>query len=483
MGLKIPRKALTFDDVLLVPQFSDLIPREAGVGTRLTRGIALNIPLVSAAMDTVTEHATAIVMAQSGGMGFIHKNLPPATQAAEVRKVKKHESSVIVEPVTIAPDLPCGDAAAIMRERRISGLPVVVDGVLVGLVTRRDLGLEDHGQPVSAIMTRDLVTASAGVSADEAKRLMHSRRVEKLPVVGPGNRLVGLITMRDLRKYQEFPDALKDELGRLRVGAAIGVDSLDDGRVAALVAAGADVLCVDTAHGHSRRVADTVRAVKRAYPQQQVVAGNVATRDGARALIEAGADAVKVGVGPGSICTTRIVAGVGVPQLTAILDACEMARQADVPVIADGGIRFSGDVVKALAAGAESVMIGSLFGGTDEAPGEMVLYEGRRYKSYRGMGSIGAMRDGSADRYGQAEAEPAKLVPEGIEGMVPYRGRIGDVLDQLVGGLRSGMGYLGARDLAELRANAEFVEITQAGVQESHVHDVIIRKEAPNYRR
>ena len=483
MGLKIPRKALTFDDVLLVPQFSDLIPREAGVGTRLTRGIALNIPLVSAAMDTVTEHATAIVMAQSGGMGFIHKNLPPATQAAEVRKVKKHESSVIVEPVTITPDLPCGEAAAIMRERRISGLPVVVDGVLVGLVTRRDLGLEDHGQQVSAIMTRDLVTASAGVSADEAKRLMHSRRVEKLPVVGPGNRLVGLITMRDLRKYQEFPDALKDELGRLRVGAAIGVDSLDDGRVAALVAAGADVLCVDTAHGHSRRVADTVRAVKRAYPQQQVVAGNVATRDGARALIEAGADAVKVGVGPGSICTTRIVAGVGVPQLTAILDACEMARQADVPVIADGGIRFSGDVVKALAAGAESVMIGSLFGGTDEAPGEMVLYEGRRYKSYRGMGSIGAMRDGSADRYGQAEAEPAKLVPEGIEGMVPYRGRIGDVLDQMVGGLKSGMGYLGARTLAELRQHAEFVEITQAGVQESHVHDVIIRKEAPNYRR
>lgn len=481
--MKIPRKALTFDDVLLLPCHSEILPREASVASRLTRGIELNIPLISAAMDTVTEHTTAIVMAQSGGMGFIHKNLSPEIQAAEVRKVKKHESSVIVEPVTVAPDLLCRDAAHIMRERRISGLPVVREGVLLGLVTGRDLVMEDESLPVSAVMTRDLVTASEGVSADEAKRLMHSRRVEKLPIVGPGNRLIGLITMRDLRKYKEFPYALKDRLGRLRVGAAIGVDSLDDGRVEALVAAGVDVLCVDTAHGHSRRVAETVRALKRAGLPVEVVAGNVATREGARALIDAGADAVKVGVGPGSICTTRIVAGVGVPQLTAVLDACEMARQADVPVIADGGIRFSGDVVKALAAGAESVMIGSLFGGTDEAPGEMVLYEGRRYKSYRGMGSIGAMRQGSADRYGQAEAEASKLVPEGIEGMVPYRGRISDVLDQMVGGLKSGMGYLGAHSLAELREHAEFVEITQAGVQESHVHDVIIRKEAPNYRR
>ncbi len=483
MAMKIPRKALTFDDVLLLPCHSEILPREASVASRLTRGIELNIPLISAAMDTVTEHTTAIVMAQSGGMGFIHKNLSPEIQAAEVRKVKKHESSVIVEPVTVAPDLLCRDAAHIMRERRISGLPVVREGVLLGLVTGRDLVMEDESLPVSAVMTRDLVTASEGVSADEAKRLMHSRRVEKLPIVGPGNRLIGLITMRDLRKYKEFPYALKDRLGRLRVGAAIGVDSLDDGRVEALVAAGVDVLCVDTAHGHSRRVAETVRALKRAGLPVEVVAGNVATREGARALIDAGADAVKVGVGPGSICTTRIVAGVGVPQLTAVLDACEMARQADVPVIADGGIRFSGDVVKALAAGAESVMIGSLFGGTDEAPGEMVLYEGRRYKSYRGMGSIGAMRQGSADRYGQAEAEASKLVPEGIEGMVPYRGRISDVLDQMVGGLKSGMGYLGAHSLAELREHAEFVEITQAGVQESHVHDVIIRKEAPNYRR
>lgn len=481
--MKIPRKALTFDDVLLLPCHSEILPREASVASRLTRGIELNLPLLSAAMDTVTEHTTAIVMAQSGGMGFIHKNLSPEVQAAEVRKVKKHESSVIVEPVTVTPDLLCRDAANIMRERRISGLPVVRDGVLLGLVTGRDLVMEDESLPVSAVMTRDLVTASEGVSADEAKRLMHSRRVEKLPIVGPGNRLVGLITMRDLRKYKEFPYALKDRLGRLRVGAAIGVDSLDDGRVEALVAAGVDVLCVDTAHGHSKRVAETVRALKRASLPVEVVAGNVATREGARALIEAGADAVKVGVGPGSICTTRIVAGVGVPQLTAVLDACALARQANVPIIADGGIRFSGDVVKALAAGAESVMIGSLFGGTDEAPGEMVLYEGRRYKSYRGMGSIGAMRQGSADRYGQAEAEASKLVPEGIEGMVPYRGRISDVLDQMVGGLKSGMGYLGAHTLAELREHAEFVEITQAGVQESHVHDVIIRKEAPNYRR
>jgi len=483
MAIKIPRTAFTFDDVLLVPRFSDILPREADVSTRLTRHIGLNIPLVSAAMDTVTEHTTAIVMAQAGGMGFIHKNFTPAEQAAEVRKVKKHESSVIVEPVTVTPDLSCREAATIMRERRISGLPVVHEGVLVGIVTGRDLVTEDFSQPVSAVMTRDLVTATEGVSPDEARRLMHTKRVEKLPIVGPGNRLVGLITMRDLRKHQEFPNALKDGLGRLRVGAAIGVDSLDDGRVEALVAAGADVLCVDTAHGHSKRVADTVRAVKRAGLAVDVVAGNVATRDGAKALIDAGADGVKVGVGPGSICTTRIVAGVGVPQLTAVLDACDLARQAGVPVIADGGIRFSGDVVKALAAGAESVMIGSLFGGTDEAPGEMVLYEGRRYKSYRGMGSIGAMRQGSADRYGQADAEPSKLVPEGIEGMVPYRGSIRDVLDQMVGGLKSGMGYLGANDLRQLRANAEFVEITQSGVQESHVHDVIIRKEAPNYRR
>jgi len=483
MPLKTPRKALTFDDVLLVPCHSEILPRDASVRTRLTRHIELNIPIVSAAMDTVTEHRTAIVMAQAGGIGIVHKNLTPEEQAAEVRRVKKHESAVIVDPFTIGPDLTCGEAARLMKERTISGLPVVQDGVLLGLVTGRDLVMEDHAQPVSAVMTTDLVTAPQGVGAEEAKRLMHQRRVEKLPIVGEGRRLVGLITMRDIRKHKEFPFALKDDMGRLRVGAAVGVDSVDDGRVQALLDAGVDGLCVDTAHGHSARVADTVRRIKALGALVDVIAGNIATRDAARALIAAGADAVKVGVGPGSICTTRVVAGVGVPQLTAVVDVVDVAAQAGVAVIADGGIRFSGDLVKALAAGADSVMIGSLFGGTDESPGEVVLYEGRRYKAYRGMGSIGAMRRGSADRYGQEEAEPSKLVPEGIEGMVPYRGRISDVLEQLVGGLKSGMGYLGADCLETLRRNAEFVEITQAGVQESHVHDVIIRKEAPNYRR
>lgn len=483
MALKLPRKALTFDDVLLVPVLSEILPQDASICTRLTRGIALNVPVVSAAMDTVTEHATAIVLAQHGGIGFIHKNLTPEEQAREVRRVKTHESSIIVEPVTVTSTLPCSAASALMRERNISGLPVVDEGLLVGIVTRRDLIIEAGTEPVSSVMTRDLVTGPAGVGMEDAKRLMHSRRVEKLPLVTKEGGLAGLVTMRDIENRKEFPQAVKDERGQLRVGAAIGTDSIRDGRVDALIKAGVDVLCVDTAHGHSTRVIETVRSLKRLYPTAEVIAGNIATREAARALVDAGADGIKVGVGPGSICTTRIVAGVGVPQLTAIADVCEVALAGGVPVIADGGIRFSGDVVKALAAGAETVMIGSLFGGTDESPGDLVLYEGRRFKSYRGMGSLGAMKKGSADRYGQDDVDQKKRVPEGIEGMVPFRGKVSDVLAQLLGGLRSGMGYTGARDLATLRENAEFVEITSAGAAESHVHDVIIRKEAPNYRR
>jgi IMP dehydrogenase len=484
MGGTIPRKALTFDDVLLVPRHSEVLPREVSVATRLTRNLRIHIPLVSAAMDTVTEYQAAIVLAELGGIGIIHKNLTPQAQAAQVRRVKQYESALIQDPVTVAPQVTCEAAAALLRERTISGLPVVEGGRLVGIVTRRDLLLEEcRGLSVADVMTRDLVTAREGTTLEEARRLMHSRRVEKLPVVDADGRLLGLVTMRDVRKHRDNPDTPRDARGRLRVGAAVGPDSVNDGRVEALLAAEVDVLVVDTAHGHSQRVIDAVRELKRQNVPCQVIAGNVATREGTAALIEAGVDAVKVGVGPGSICTTRVVAGVGVPQLTAVQDACDVARPNGVPVIADGGIRFSGDLTKALAAGAECVMVGSLLAGTDESPGDLVLYEGRRYKSYRGMGSLSAMQKGSADRYGQDHVESTKLVPEGIEGMVPYRGKLSDVVDQLVGGLKSGMGYLGARTLEDLRERAEFVEITAAGIQESHVHDVIVTKEAPNYRR
>jgi IMP dehydrogenase len=479
------RDALTFDDVLLEPGASEVLPAQADPRTRLTRAISLNIPLISAAMDTVTEARLAIAMAQAGGLGVIHRNLDPEEQAAQVKLVKKFESGMVIDPITIGPDQTVGEILVLKEARHISGFPVVEPRTkkLVGILTNRDMRFSEPHERVADLMTKDrLVTVREGVDPDEARRLLHKHRLERLIVVDDDNRCVGLITVKDFEKAQAFPNAAKDEQGRLRVGAASSVG--DDGfaRTEALIAAGADVVVIDTAHGHSQSVLDAVARVKRLSNKVQVIAGNIATADGAKALIDAGADAVKVGIGPGSICTTRIVAGVGVPQLTAIIDAVSAAQKADVPVIADGGIKFSGDLAKALAAGADVAMIGSLLAGTEEAPGEVVLYQGRSYKSYRGMGSLGAMARGSADRYFQKEVtDQMKLVPEGIEGRVPFKGPAANIVHQLVGGLRAAMGYVGARTLVEMRAKAKFVKISSAGLRESHVHDVSITREAPNY--
>ncbi len=475
--------ALTFDDVLLLPAESDILPRQVDVSAQLTRNLRLAIPLVSAAMDTVTEARTAIAMAQEGGLGFVHKNLTIQQQALEVTKVKKYESGMVVDPVTIEPDAPVHRAVALMRQYEISGIPVTKNGRLVGILTNRDLRFEKNlDQKVEAMMTRELVTCREGISQDEAKELLHKNRIEKLLVVDDKYQLKGLITIKDIEKTRAHPNAAKDDKGRLLVGAAVGVGPDRDERVHALLAAGADVIAVDTAHGHSRSVIDSVRDLKRNFKGIEIVAGNVATGEATTALCDAGADAVKVGIGPGSICTTRVVAGVGVPQITAIDNCIRAAAKFGVPCISDGGIKYSGDIVKALAAGAHTVMIGSLFAGTEEAPGEVILFQGRSYKSYRGMGSLGAMKKGSKDRYFQDETEEMKLVPEGIEGRVPYKGPLSMNVFQLVGGLRSGMGYTGCRNIDELRTRARFVRITAAGLRESHVHDVQVTQEAPNYR-
>ena len=479
------REALTFDDVLLVPAFSEVIPRDVDVATRLTPAIALRMPLVSSAMDTVTESATAIRMAREGGIGFIHKNLTIEEQAREVLRVKKAQSGIVVDPLTIAPSRTLEDALAIMRHHRISGLPVVdSERRPVGILTNRDVRFEKRlTLQVGEVMTKNPVSVKDGVSIEEAKDLLHKHRIEKLLVVDSAGKLKGLITIRDIEQAEMHPTAAVDDLGRLRVGAAVGVGGDREARIEALIGAGCDIICVDTAHGHSAGVLEAVRQTRKKFPKIQLVAGNVATGSATKALIEAGVDAVKVGVGPGSICTTRIVAGVGMPQLTAISDAVAAARGTHVAIIADGGIKYSGDVAKALAAGADTVMIGSLFAGTDEAPGEIILYQGRSYKSYRGMGSIGAMKEGSKDRYFQGDVEaPQKLVPEGIEGRVPYKGPLRESIYQLVGGLRASMGYLGCATIAELHEKAKFVKISPQGLRESHVHDVIITKEAPNYR-
>jgi IMP dehydrogenase len=481
------REALTFDDVLLRPAASAVLPAEADTQTRLTRQIRLGIPLLSAAMDTVTEGRLAIAMAQAGGIGVIHKNLEPERQADEVRRVKKFESGMVINPVTIHPAQPLADALKLMADHSISGIPVVErgSGRLVGILTNRDVRFATNAaQPVFELMTRDkLVTVKEGVDKDEAKRLLHQHRIEKLLVVDDAYRCIGLITVKDIEKAQAYPHASKEEQGRLRVAAATGVGEAGLRRAEALIAAEVDVVVVDTAHGHSKGVIEAVARVKRLSNAVAVIAGNVATAEGAKALIDAGADAVKVGIGPGSICTTRIVAGVGVPQLTAVLDAVEAARKADVPVIADGGIKYSGDLAKAIAAGADCAMVGSLLAGTDESPGEVFLYQGRSYKAYRGMGSLGAMARGSADRYFQQEVSNAlKLVPEGVEGQVPYKGQVSHVLHQLVGGLKAAMGYTGNRTIAEMQRNCTFLRITSAGLRESHVHDITVTREAPNYR-
>jgi len=476
--------ALTFDDVLLLPGPSAVMPGEADLSTRLTRQIRLNIPLLSAAMDTVTEADTAISLARQGGIGIIHRNLSPEAQALEVEKVKKSESGMIIDPVTIGPDESIAAVLAVMQRYRISGIPVVEGRRLVGIVTNRDLRFETNlDQKVREVMTKErLVTGPVGITLEESKALLHRYRIEKLLVVDDNFELKGLITIKDIEKIRKYPQSCKDEFGRLRVGAAVGVGPDREERLAALIKAGADVIAVDTAHGHSQRVLEAVRDTKRQFPEVQLIAGNIGTAEGTRDLINAGADAVKVGVGPGSICTTRVIAGVGVPQLTGVKDCAQAARKAGVPLIADGGIKYSGDVTKALAAGADAVMIGSLFAGTEESPGETVIFQGRSYKIYRGMGSEEAMKAGSRDRYGQDECDvESKLVPEGIVGRVPSRGRLADVIYQLVGGVRSGMGYVGAKTIPELQEKARFVRITPAGLRESHVHDVIIMKEAPNY--
>ena len=484
-----PREALTFDDVLIRPGLSEVLPSEVDVRSRITRSIPLNLPIIASAMDTVTESQMAIAMAQAGGLGVVHRNMEPHEQAAQVRQVKKCESGMVVNPLTIGPQASLQEALDLMKENHISGIPVVeggngAPGKLVGILTNRDVRFaHDPRQRVAELMTKEkLITVSEGVSQDEAKRLLHHHRIEKLLVVDDQYRCVGLITVKDIEKAVANPNACKDEQGRLRVAAATTVGDKGFSRTEALIAAGVDLVVVDTAHGHSRLVLDAVTRIKKLSNAVQVVAGNVATADGAKALIDSGADAIKVGIGPGSICTTRIVAGVGVPQLTAIMDCVEAARASGTPVIADGGIKYSGDLAKAISAGADCAMVGSLLAGTDETPGEVFLYQGRSYKTYRGMGSVGAMSRGSADRYFQQDIKDSlKLVPEGVEGQVAYKGSVSTVLHQLAGGLRAAMGYVGAKDIVSLHDKAEFVRITGAGLRESHVHDVTITRESPNY--
>ena len=483
MALNIRCKAFTFDDLLLVPHASAVLPKEVSLASRLTRNVPLAMPIVSAAMDTVTEFRAAIAMARLGGLGVIHKNMDIESHAAQVRKVKKSESGIIIDPIHIKPDATLGDAEEIMHEFRISGVPVIDDhNKLVGILTNRDMRFEtDMKKLVEAVMTKmPLITTVVGTGLDEAASIMHKNKIEKLPIIDDDGYLKGLITIKDIKKRKEYPTANKDEFGRLRVGAAIGVGQLD--RAEALVKAGVDVLVLDSAHGHSEGVMNTVKAIKEAFAVD-LIAGNVATAEGTRALIEAGADGVKVGIGPGSICTTRIVAGVGMPQISAIDECAGVGREYGVPIIADGGIKYSGDIAKALASGASCVMIGSLLAGTEESPGETIMFQGRQYKNYRGMGSLGAMQKGSTYRYFQEGTAADKLVPEGIEGRVPYRGHVADVIHQLTGGLRSAMGYLGSKDIETFQHTAQFVEITSAGLKESHVHDVDITKEAPNYHR
>ena len=477
---KFGRSALTFDDILLVPGYSEVLPRDVDVSTKLTRNIDLNVPLASAAMDTVTESRLAIAMAREGGIGIIHKNMSVEMQASEVDKVKRSEHGVIVDPIHLGPDDLISNALKIMESYHISGVPITKNGKLVGILTNRDLRFEtNYNQPIRNLMTKEgLVTAPVGTTLEEAKVILQKHKIEKLPLVDENYMLKGLITVKDIMKARQFPNSSKDERGRLRVGAAIGViDALE--RAGALVDAGVDILAIDTAHGHSRTVLDTVRLIKKNFKDVDVAAGNIATSEGALALIEAGADAIKVGVGPGSICTTRVVAGIGVPQVTAIFECARVAKQHGVPIIADGGIKYSGDIVKAMACGADVVMIGKLFAGTEESPGERVIYKGRSFKVYRGMGSVEAMKAGSGDRYFQDPRH--KLVPEGIEGMVPYKGSLADTVYQLVGGLRAGMGYCGTKNICELQANTRFVRMTGAGLRESHPHDVVITREAPNY--
>jgi len=479
-------EALTFDDVVLLPSYSEVLPGEVDVSTSLTSNIKLNIPLISAAMDTVTEAQTSISMAQEGGIGIIHKNFSIEDQASEVQKVKKYEGGMIINPLTVRPDNKVGDAINIMLSKNITGLPVIRgDNTLLGIVTYRDLRFEKNlDYPVKKIMTKKskLVTVKEDISLESAKQLLHKYKIEKLPVVNDKFELKGLITMKDIEKIEKHPLACKDNLGRLRCGAAVGVGEDREQRIGALINANCDVIVIDTAHGHSRRVLDAVKLTKKQFPDTELIAGNIATEQGAEALIKAGADCLKIGVGPGSICTTRVIAGIGVPQITAIMNVVKAAKKYGVPVIADGGIKYSGDITKAISAGANSVMIGNLFAGADEAPGEIILYQGRTYKVYRGMGSIEAMRKGSKDRYSQDEMIDSKLVPEGIEGRIPNRGSIGSIIYQLLGGLRAGMGYTGCLNIAGLREKSKFIKITNAGLKESHVHDVIITKEAPNYR-
>jgi IMP dehydrogenase len=475
---------LTFDDVLLLPAHSEVLPKEADLTTKLTEGITLKIPLLSAAMDTVTESRTAICMAREGGLGIIHKNMSSKSQAREVDQVKKSESGMIVDPITMDPDQKIHEALAVMKQYRISGVPVTKNGKLVGIMTNRDLRFETNlDQPIANVMTKEnLVTVPPGTTLEEAKFHLHEHRIEKLLVVDDSFALCGLITIKDIEKVRKYPHACKDEFGRLRVGAAVGVgDDLEE-RTSALVEAGVDIIVVDTAHGHSQGVLDAIARVRHSYPDLQMMAGNIATGSAASALIKAGVNAVKVGIGPGSICTTRVVAGVGVPQITAIREVAKVTHAAGIPLIADGGIKFSGDLPKAIAAGADIIMIGSLFAGTEESPGETILYQGRTYKSYRGMGSLGAMKQGSKDRYFQSDEKDVKLVPEGIEGRVPFRGPLSDNIHQLMGGLRAGMGYTGCRTIKDLQQNGQFVRITNAGLRESHVHDVTITQESPNYR-
>jgi IMP dehydrogenase len=474
---------LTFDDVLLIPSKSEVLPREVNVRTHLTKKIKINIPILSSAMDTVTEAAMAIAMAREGGIGIIHRAMLPEKQALEIDKVKKSESGMIIDPITVGPDAPLSDAMTLMERYKISGVPVTVNGILKGILTNRDLRFEKHmNKKVSEVMTREgLITASMGTKLEEAKGLLNKYKIEKLPIVDKDFRLKGLITIKDIEKRRQYPDSCKDKHGRLMVGAAVGTGEDTMLRVELLVNSGVDIIVIDTAHGHSKSVISTLKNIKKKF-NIEIIAGNVATAGGTLDLIKAGADAVKIGIGPGSICTTRIVAGAGVPQLTAIKDCYAVAKKYNIPLIADGGIKYSGDITKALAAGAHSVMIGSLFAGTFESPGETILYQGRSYRVYRGMGSIGAMEQGSKDRYQQEGVEAQKLVPEGVEGRVPIRGSLSQSVLQLVGGLRSGMGYCGAKNLAELRQKSRFLRITNAGLRESHVHDVIITKEAPNYR-